>query len=553
MTRGALDTTLVGHTDQLFALGFSPDGAHLLSGGWDLVLREWDVATSSTVRTFSGHTKDIMAVSVSPDGRYYASAGDDNTVRLWSVERAVEVGRLEGHDGPVVGLSFRPDAVTLASASHDGTVRVWDVESGTELSRWNAHTGDAWDVSFFPDGNRVVSVGSDGDVVITDVVDMTSSTLAHVDGRLYSVTTSPDGRHVLAAGSDGIARVWTPPSRVPVELRGHRGAVHDVSFFAADMAATVGADATTRTWNTVDGTQRWSLRALLGTSMLTHNGWSSLGDSSFNPSSKLREFVEVHGRYAVASHDGAACVATKRGDLAVWSIAGSDVARRVAHVSDALIATATGCASRDARQVMVIELGQPPHTIATNGVRALAADGDSILYATDSDIVTLSKTGQVVSQQTHASGISAIAGHPLAIGYTTAQVEVHPGGDIPVVTLQQTPSVAPVRIMHASKGVIAVGFDRGFVGLWSTEDGTRLALTQLHGSVTEMRHVDGTVHALTDLGWHLAWDISAFATDYCTLMQQIWDAVPVSWHQGRTDVLPRPSGHPCSNQVAAGK
>jgi hypothetical protein len=73
-----------------------------------------------------GHTDEVFAVAFHPDGTRLAAAGRDGAVWLWDLARAEAVVRLPGHKGYVWSLAFNPDGTTLASGSEDATVRLWD-------------------------------------------------------------------------------------------------------------------------------------------------------------------------------------------------------------------------------------------------------------------------------------------------------------------------------------------------------------------------------------------------------------------------------------------
>jgi hypothetical protein len=73
-----------------------------------------------------GHTGEVFAVVFHPDGTRIASAGRDQMIRLWDVATGQEVARLAGHTSYVKALAFSPNGRTLVSGSGDGTVRLWD-------------------------------------------------------------------------------------------------------------------------------------------------------------------------------------------------------------------------------------------------------------------------------------------------------------------------------------------------------------------------------------------------------------------------------------------
>ncbi|MEM9008820.1 MAG: hypothetical protein AAGE59_35590, partial [Cyanobacteria bacterium P01_F01_bin.86] len=65
--------------------------------------------------TLLGHTDEILSVSFSPDGETIATASADSTVKLWDREGR-ELQTLSGHTGEVWSVSFSPDGETIATA-----------------------------------------------------------------------------------------------------------------------------------------------------------------------------------------------------------------------------------------------------------------------------------------------------------------------------------------------------------------------------------------------------------------------------------------------------
>ncbi|KAJ1496258.1 WD40-repeat-containing domain protein, partial [Baffinella frigidus] len=147
---GTPHRTLTGGVN---ALSFSPDGHSLATGGWDGVVRVWNVESGSVVCEFKGHRAEVLSVCFSPDGSAVASAGADRAVRLMDVAAGTQRCWMQGHSGkdacvcqrygpaspdcPVEGhrgvvscVGFSPDGATLASGGDDNTVKIWDAATG---------------------------------------------------------------------------------------------------------------------------------------------------------------------------------------------------------------------------------------------------------------------------------------------------------------------------------------------------------------------------------------------------------------------------------------
>ncbi len=116
-------------------------------------------------RRFDGHAPHwVVGVAIAPDGRKALTGGFDRMMRLWDVESGRELRRFEGHAGPVVAVAFAPDGRRALSGASDNTMRLWDADTGKELCRFEGHTGGVFVALFCPDERHALSGGKDGSV-----------------------------------------------------------------------------------------------------------------------------------------------------------------------------------------------------------------------------------------------------------------------------------------------------------------------------------------------------------------------------------------------------
>jgi hypothetical protein len=121
--------------------GWSPDGARLLTTGYDRTARVWDAATGRVLLTLTGHTDWVSGGGWSPDGARLLTTGGDGTARIWDATTGGPVGwQLEQlpHGELAVWSAPRRDLV----GASDGAWRWlgWLVPRGGRLVRLPAET-----------------------------------------------------------------------------------------------------------------------------------------------------------------------------------------------------------------------------------------------------------------------------------------------------------------------------------------------------------------------------------------------------------------------------
>ncbi|CAH3158412.1 unnamed protein product [Porites lobata] len=166
-----------GHTSDVNAIKWDPQGSLLASCSDDLSAKIWSIKQDSWVFDLQGHKKGIYTVAWSPTGPatacpnaplILASASYDTTVKLWELERGSCVLSLAKHQEPVYSLAFSPDGRYIASGSFDRGINIWSTQTGTLVSSFHGN-GGIFEVQWSPRGDKVAACFSDNTLCVLDV------------------------------------------------------------------------------------------------------------------------------------------------------------------------------------------------------------------------------------------------------------------------------------------------------------------------------------------------------------------------------------------------
>lgn len=306
-----LQLVLTGHTGELYAVAWSPDGTRIATAGGEGTATVWDGRTGKRLATLSGHEAPITNLSWSPSGQAIATASDDGTARIWDPATGEVLFPLAGHQDFVTAAIWSPAEDRVVTVSYDATARVWDTATGSEL-RTLALGAPAVAAAWSPRGNQIAVGDFAGRVIVWD--DETGEERLVLDGHQGPVTAifwAPSADRIVTASSDHTAKVWDASTGEGLyALLGHRNEVWRALWSpAGDRLVTTSLDASTRIWDAATGEAIYAFDPGDGVHLYADVDWSPSGDQVATMRSSLGSVTVLDVEtgvqvLAVAGHSG---------------------------------------------------------------------------------------------------------------------------------------------------------------------------------------------------------------------------------------------------------
>jgi WD40 repeat protein/serine/threonine protein kinase len=231
---GWLARTFKGHTGNVYAVAFSPDGRWALTGSSDETVKLWDLAGGTCLRTFVGHTSSVSSVVFNPEGNRALSGSWDRTQKLWDLVGGKCLRTYKSHNGWVEDVAISSDGYWALSGSRPGsrvhTFKLWNLYGRICLRTFDANHVNS--VAFSPGGQLALFGGYNGMLKLWDLAGYTClRTFEGHTNYVLSVAFSPDECWALSGSGDHTLKLWDLHNGACLRtFEGHKHIVNSVTF-----------------------------------------------------------------------------------------------------------------------------------------------------------------------------------------------------------------------------------------------------------------------------------------------------------------------------------
>lgn len=198
----------VGGWCRSFALTRDDHTAFVADGGYQDLVRQYDLGTGAARSETALEAGAINRVAVSPDGQFAAVVGCKRFYLLSAKGEVLASVAARALSSGAFALAFGPDSRTLVFSA-GRALFVWDAVAARETNRVHLESKYFMDAAFAPDGRRLITVSKEGIARVWDAATWACErSFAWDVGPLSAVAVAPDGTRAAVAGDSGRVVVW---------------------------------------------------------------------------------------------------------------------------------------------------------------------------------------------------------------------------------------------------------------------------------------------------------------------------------------------------------
>ncbi len=153
--------SISAHESSINSLSFSADGATLLTGGDDRVIRIWDFKHRVEIKPLRGHDESVASVSVLSGGKTVASISNTGQLRVWNIDRYEDQRVFRGTDVAASQFAnFSSDGKRIVSGNANGKIFVWNKDNPNQPITLAFNDNLGKNAAFMPQSGKIVTSGT---------------------------------------------------------------------------------------------------------------------------------------------------------------------------------------------------------------------------------------------------------------------------------------------------------------------------------------------------------------------------------------------------------
>jgi Prp8 binding protein len=229
---------LTGHKSAVLDLHWSRDSQVIYSASADMTIASWDLATAQRIRRHTGHEEVVNCIDVSKRGEEFVVSGsDDGYIGIWDPRQKAALDYIKT-DYPVTAVCLAEAGNEVYSGSIDNDIKVWDLRTKKISYDLKGHTDTITSLAVSPDSQSLLSNSHDSTVRTWDIrpfapsdrqIRVYDGAQVGLEKNLVRACWDAEGKRIAAGGGDGTVTVWEAKTgKLLHKLPGHKGTVNDV-------------------------------------------------------------------------------------------------------------------------------------------------------------------------------------------------------------------------------------------------------------------------------------------------------------------------------------
>ncbi|XP_069148913.1 WD40 repeat-containing protein HOS15-like [Solanum lycopersicum] len=267
---------LEGHTSEVFACAWSPEGSLLASGSGDATARIWTIGDGPFNYTIPNvlvlnhldsqateENKDVTSLDWNREGTLLATGSYDGQARIWKRSGKL-ASTLNKHEGPIMSLKWNKKGNYLLSGSIDTTAIVWDVKSGESKQQFGFHSGQLLDVAWRNNDSFATS-SADSMIYVCKVGENKPvKKFSGHQNEINAIDWDPLGSLLASCSDDTTVKIWSMKQDVCLhDFREHSKEIYTIKWSPTGagtsnpnqqlLLASASFDTTVKLWDVHQG------------------------------------------------------------------------------------------------------------------------------------------------------------------------------------------------------------------------------------------------------------------------------------------------------------